>query len=112
MMKIYAGDGSVVLEMNRRKRDHLFGWKLADVIIESLREAANVADQQVAKAKLVLSWEAKVESYDGFVALQFVGPEAGVPKRIPMPPDIARKLADLIEWKSQQAAYKMRFEVA
>ena len=102
------GDRVVLLLLGRR-RDVLVSCGEAEKLADALRRGANTAEN--AKPTLVRGerWEACVESCDGVVGVRFLSPEPGYPQRIPLPPQVARALANRIRFKAQQAAYRMRF---
>lgn len=88
-------------------------WASAEKLVDVLRAAANSADKNALAGDLAVMrgerWSCRVESYDGFVAVRFFSPGPGHPDRVPLTADAARRLADRVEFKKQQAAYRMRF---
>jgi hypothetical protein len=105
---VSAESGLVVLDLCGRRREVLLPCDVALRLAEAIEAAAKVAETELA-VSTGSPWGCKVESYDGFVALRFDPPTVGNPETVPLPPDVARKLADLIRFKEQQAEYKMRF---
>ena len=101
--------GLVVLVLASRTRDTLLKCADAEKLVHALRKAAALLEGAIPPKKLGQVWDIFVESYDGFVAMRFTSSLDGVQKRVPMPTAIALKLADQIEFKMQQAKYKMRF---
>ena len=90
----------------------LLRCKDADTLVETLRSFAGYAEKQPPTIVKGEWWQVFVESYDGFVVIRFWGPEVGYPERVPMPADVARKFADWVEFKGQQARYKMQLKFA
>ena len=102
----------VVLGLNgRNRRDVFLKCDEAERLVHQLRGRATLAE----KAPQTLCteiWGLAVESYDGFVALRFAPPFVGRYDRVRLTADTARKLADLVEFKTQQARFKVRFVFA
>lgn len=101
----------VYLGLTGRRRDVLLDCGAAEELVDQLRRRADLAAREP-KRLHTEAWGCRVESYDGFVALRFTPPCVGAIDRVPLSPDAARQLADLVEFKSQQARYKMRFAFA
>jgi len=70
---------------------------------------AEVASLEPAELNRGEAWGALVESYDGKVVLRWYSPFGKGVTRIPLTVAAAIQLADMIKFKAQQAAYKMRF---
>ena len=87
------------------RRDVLLSCADAEKLVEALRVASRQAELGHPSLYRAEPWQCMVESYDGLVALRFSRPA----KRVPLPALVARRLADHIEFKKQQAAYRMRF---
>jgi hypothetical protein len=102
----------VVIDLCGRRRDVLLGCGDAERLARGLRAGADRARRAPPELARGERWDARVESYDGFVALRFLPPAVGAPGRVPLTPAAAEKLADLVDFKRQQAAYKMRFVFA
>lgn len=101
--------GLVILALESRRHEALITCSAAERLVEALRKAAGLLDGLIPPKVLGEAWGCQVESYDGYVAFKFDPPTVGAPKRVPLPALMALKLADLIEFKMQQAKYKMRF---
>lgn len=110
-MTVSQDKDRVVLGLTGRRRDVLLDCGAAEELVHQLRGRA--AKVELGPPTLVTEiWGATVESYDGFVALRFSPPGVGGIDRVRLTADMARKLADLVEFKAQQARFKMRFVFA
>lgn len=110
MLGVTQEGDKVVLLLTNRSRDVLLTCAAAFDLTNKIRERAIFAANEPAASYACQHWNVFVESYDGLVALRFTPPEPGPFDHVPMPWAIAEKFADLIEFKAQQAKYKMRFE--
>jgi hypothetical protein len=100
----------VVLALGGRLRDLLLSCAQAERLSAALRTAAGHAGKEPPAVVRAEAWDLKVESYDGKVALRFTAPvnNTAAPGRVPMPPGVARRLADVLDLKRSQAEVKMR----
>lgn len=109
MVRVSHNGDKVIVDLGDRVRDVLLTCGQAEDLEQALRRLANVAELAAPELVRGEMWDVKVESYDGCVAVRFVPPFAGNATRVPIPFDVARKLADLVRFKREQAAYRMRF---
>lgn len=109
MIGVYQDGDRVMVVLTERRRDVLLTCSNAEKLCYNLRNAAALAELSLPQPPLGQTWGVLVESFDGYVAIRLTPPFVGAPDRMPMTPDAARKLADLIDFKKQQAAYRMRF---
>jgi hypothetical protein len=101
----------VVLGLTGRKRDVLLDCGAAEELVWQLRGRAAKAEKEPPTLCTEI-WGVQVESYDGFVALRFAPPFVGRYDKVRLTADTARRLADLVEFKAQQARWKCRIVVA
>ena len=114
-MRVFRERDRIILDLGGRRRDVWLGWKAAEETVSLLRAFAAQIDDWLAfnpPSLLTQAWRASVVSYDGVTWIRFVPESPGCPERVPLTAKAARALADRIEFSSQQAAYKMRFEFA
>lgn len=109
MLGVGAEKDLVILHLTRRRSDVLLRCADAEALVRELRAQAVIAEISEPTLMRGEPWSVKVVSYDGMVGLRFFPPHAGAPERVPLPPAVARALADDVEFKSQQARHKMRF---
>lgn len=110
MLKVYHHKDRVVLDLCSKRRDVLLTCGEAENLKHALRSAAVLAERSVDKELYRGEvWNIRVESYDGKVAIRVDPPTIGSVDRVLLPVEVAVRLADLIQFKTQQAAYKMRF---
>lgn len=115
MIKCFAEKDRVILDLCGRRSAFGFDWRTAEPLVIALRDdAARVEDYLKTHQPSIATseWDVKIQSYDGGIWFQVKSSIPGAPDRIPMPPEMARKMADRIEFVCQQAAYRMRFEFA
>lgn len=112
MLKIFAENDLVIIDLCGRRRDVLLSCLQADEVAEALDRHAAEADLAGPTLSRGEVWDVKVESYDRQVALRFNPPMGLAASRVPLPPKIARKLADLIRMRISQAQYGMRLTLA
>lgn len=112
MIGVDVQDDLVILHLTNRRTDVLLTCAAAEELTRQLRAKAAIAEH--GKLTLVKGerWEIKTQSYDGFVAIRFFPPTVGAITRVPLPPRIARALADDIEFKFSQAKHMIRFTFA
>ena len=91
-------------------RDLLLRVSEALSLSQSLLEVAFEAEQSTeSKAFKGEGWGARVESYDGYVALRFRFPPVTLRRTvIPLSVSAARSLAEQITFKAQQAEHRAR----
>ena len=114
MLKVFQERDRVILDLCGRLKDVSFNWKIGETLVATLRDRASDAEAWRSANRTTICtkmWGLRVESYDGQVFMRFRPPESGL-TRVPLTPEAARTLADKIEFRLQQAAYKMRFEFA
>lgn len=114
MLKVFQERDRIILDLGERRYDSLIDWRDIDRLVETLRARADDADDYLQANPPTIAtgiWDAAIESYDGFVAMRFSPPFVGASSLVPLTPPAARKLADHVEFKGQQAAYKMRFVI-
>ena len=109
MAAVFAENDWVVVDLGSRRRDALLACGDAHGLAAALRHFAAQAEKAAPTLARGERWECKVQSYDGFVALRLFPPHVGAPSRVRLPPAAARALADRVEFKAQQAAYKVTF---
>jgi hypothetical protein len=101
----------VLLDLGGRRRDVLLTPLAAADLAEALEAAADAAARAPAKLFRGEPWGCHVTSFDRHVALRFVGPDVGLPERVPLPPAAARRLAAKLEENASWAGYGMRLTV-
>ena len=109
MFSVGHEEDLVVIDLCGRRRDVLMSCGEAErfaVALEKNAALAELGDPALVRGE---PWEAKVESYDGAVAVRFYPPTVGAPERVRMPAAVARAMAARVRFKAQQAAYRMRF---
>ena len=106
---VFAEGDKVVLDLGGRRRDLLVSCSQAEKLEHELQRCAKIAEKALPELIKGEVWDVRAESYDGFVALRFIPPLTGNAARVPVPFAVARQLADLVRFKRQQAAWKMRF---
>lgn len=114
-MRAFVDHDRLILDLGSRRFDAGMTCGEAEKLVHALRAGANSIDEWLLTnppTMLTESWELKVLSYDGAVWIRFYPPRVGATTRVPLTADAARKLADRVEFAAQQAAYKMRFELA
>lgn len=132
MIGVDADKGLVIIYLGTRRNDLLLSCGAAYSFAEALEKKAQQAVKDQAQIGILQSpslqggetgigilqspslllretWEVRVQSYDGMVALRFTPPGIGAQDRIPLPPEAAQRLAAYVRFNAQQAAYKMRF---
>lgn len=113
---VYQEKDRVILDLGGRRRDVLLGMIEAERLAEALDLGANGAELSHAAGDRALMvgevWDVNVRSYDRKVAIRFTPPVGSASTRVPVPFAAARKLAGLIRFARQQAAYGIRFETA
>lgn len=110
MFAVRCQGDKVVIDLGGRRRDLLMSCGAAEEFENALRQKASEAERAPPELVKGEVWGARVESYDGYVCVRFTPPLGGNPTKVPLPPAAARRMADLVQFKRQQAAYKMRFE--
>jgi len=105
----HNGDKVLIL-LDGRRRDVLLSCAAAEEFAQALRRFAATAELETPELIRGETWEIGVQSYDGYVAVRFHPPTPGNPRRVPLPPAVARALADRTMFKAQQAAYRMRLQ--
>ena len=111
MLSVRTNRDRVILDLHGRRDTSAMTWKTGERFVETLRKCADEADEWTGLPTICTGVaNVFIQSHDGQVWLRFTMPTIGNPERVPMPADAARKLADQIEFKLQQAAYRMRFE--
>jgi hypothetical protein len=103
----------VIIHLGSRQRDLLVTCSEAEKMTHALRKMANQAEASARMGLHALyrgeSWECRIDSYDGVVAIRFFPPQQSTTARVPMSVTAARAIADRIEFVRQQAEYKMKF---
>lgn len=98
----------VVLRLTSPRASVLLPIDVALGLADALEECAMIA----ARAPLGLfrgePWSAQVQAYDGQVGLRLIPPGAGAPDDVPMPADVARKLADKVREEASWARFHLR----
>ena len=110
MIGVTQKDDKVMILLPSKRRDVLLTCGEAEKFVEALEQFADTADRGRPTLVRGERWEVGVQSYDGYVAVRFLPPSPGYVDRVPLPPAVARALAERVRFKSQQAAYRMRFE--
>lgn len=108
MITVEVDRDKVLLVSDSKKKDWLLTCDQAFKIAIALETGATEIEKEppsVIKGEL---WACRVESFDGLVAIRIEGPELGSSYKVPLPCSVARKLADIIKFKAQQAEHKMR----
>jgi hypothetical protein len=111
MFYVYQEGDKVLLDLKQPVRDILLTCGQAEVLENELRQKADLAELATPEIIKGETWDLKVESYDGLVAIRIIPPFGVRTDRVPLPSAAARKLADMVQFKCQQAAYKMRFVI-
>lgn len=109
MIGVTVEGDKVVLLLPGRRRDVLLSCGEAERLVLEVGSRVPTAESAPPSVYRGEVWDVRVESYDGYVALRFIPPSPGFPDRVPLPPAAARKLCEIVTFKRQQAAYKMRF---
>ncbi len=106
----YEAD-KVIIDLGGRRRDVLLYCAAAEELEHALRAAADLAEKELPTPVRGERWGLHVESFDGMVAMRF-DPPLGVTKVwVPMPFKVARRVADMVKFKREQAEHKMRLVV-
>lgn len=103
MIKAFSEGDKVILDLCGRRRDVLLACDDALKLAEALDRHAVDAERAPPEMNRLRPWGVKVESWDGLVNLRLDPPEVGDPDRVPLPAQIARRLAELIREKSSMA---------
>jgi hypothetical protein len=107
----HEGD-KVVLDLGGRRRDLLLSCAQAERFAGALRRHAAGAERAPPVLARGERWAAKVESFDGLVAVRFFPPSVGAPELVSLTPAAARALADAADWKRSCAEHKLRITLA
>jgi hypothetical protein len=110
-IRVEVEQDRVVIDLGGRRRDLLLSCSQAYALADGLDAAAAFALAEAPALALGESWGVQVESYDGLVAVRFDPPHVGAPERVPMTPQAARKVAEMVRFKASQAEHKMRLVV-
>ncbi len=108
-MTVHSEGDKVVLDLGGRVRDVCLGMIEAEELANSLEQyawCAELAAPELIKGEV---WDAKVESYDRKVWLRFWPPVGSTATKVFLPAVVARRMAGMVRFKRQQAAYGMRF---
>lgn len=110
MIKAFAENDLVILDLCGRRRDVLLSCGTAADLAQRVRELADEAEAADSTIFVGRIWDVKVESFDTAIALRFTPPwqSQGDPWRVPMRAGAARRFADLIDSKVSFAQYGMR----
>lgn len=108
MLTVRQEGDKVILDLGGRRRDVLLTPLAAADLAAALEAAADLAARAPAQLFRGERWSAHVTSFDRHVALRFDGPWSGRPSRVPMPPDVARRLAAKVRENATWAGYGMR----
>ena len=108
MLRIFAENDHVIIDLCGRRRDALLSCLQADEVAESLEGRAAEAEKAMPTIFRGENWSCLVEPYDRQVALRFNPPLGVTTDRVTLPPDKARQLATLIRSKAEWAQYGMK----
>lgn len=111
MFKVGSEGDLVIVALCSRRRDLMLSVAEALSFAEALDSCAIDAEKESPSLVRGEQWGAKVESYDGRVAVRFFPPGVGNVDRVPLPPRAARQLAETVRDKASWAEYKMRLVV-
>lgn len=110
MISVFQLRDKIVFDLHGRRTDVLLPCDAASKLADALDAAAALASAEPASADKGESWGCKVESAYGHVCLRFRSPHAGLPGKVPLPPAVAFKLAEVIRFKRDQAELGLRFD--
>lgn len=108
MLSVSQERDRVILDLHGRRRDVLLPCDVALRLAEALETAADLAEREPPTLIRGERWGCQVESAYGQVCLRFTPPDLGNPERVPLTAAAARKLADVIRFKEEQAEHRLR----
>ena len=112
MIGVHSEGDKVVIVLGARRRDMSLGMIEAEDFAAALERMADSAAVELPSVIRGEQWACQVESFDRKVFVRFYPPSGSTCTRVIMPPAAARKLADEVRFKRQQASYGIRFQQA
>ena len=104
MMSVAVEMGLVCIRFNYNCSSVLLPIDDAMALADDLETASKQADFIPSTLFRNEPWEVNVQSYDGKVGISF----SRATNRVPLPPKIARRLAEKIRYQAEWAKWKMR----
>jgi hypothetical protein len=108
VLTVRAEGDKVIVDLCGRRRDVLLTPGEAERLAAALEENAALAEREMPELVRGEVWGAKVESFDGKVAIRFCPPLAVATTRVPLSAKAARLLAAVIRDKASWAKHKAR----
>jgi len=112
MIKVFNEGYKVIIDLCARKYDVLLSVDDAEKLAEALEKHAATAALEPPELVKGEQWNARVESYDGLVAIRFFPPTIGAVNKVPLPATAAEKMASVIRDKASWAKHKMRLVIS
>src|SRR5262245_25698162 len=111
MLKVFHEGDHVILDLCGRKRSVLLTPLGAVQLADSLRESADRAELEPKSLVEGQVWNCFITNMDRQVVMHFRSPDSSVPERVPLPPKVARAIADLLYTNANMAGYGLRITV-
>lgn len=108
MIDVFQDRDRIILDLHGRRQDVLLPCDAALKLAEALEAAAGLAELEPPTLFHGDKWRCQVESAHGHVCVRFHPPGPGLADRVPFTVVAARKLAEVLRFKADQAEAGLR----